>query len=207
MRRPVPRGRWVRRRTEPLLYVSVWYAMAAVILTAITYCLGNVIWKPDTGALVGIAIDQGCIPSVDEPMMTYFPELEARVRDPRLDDVTIEQLLQMRAGYPWEESSPEGVELLYGGFRPSNLLDVPLVRDPGTGWDYSNLSAHIMGMIVARAADMDLMDYAQSELFGPLGIDPGDREPRPDGGGQVGALRARGLLPATGREALRRLRG
>ena len=45
----------IRRRTEPLLYVSVWYAMAAVILTAITYCLGNVIWKPDTGALVGVS--------------------------------------------------------------------------------------------------------------------------------------------------------
>ncbi len=44
----------VRRRKEPILYVSVWYVSAAVILTSITYCLGNVIWKPDTGALVGI---------------------------------------------------------------------------------------------------------------------------------------------------------
>jgi cytochrome c oxidase cbb3-type subunit I len=44
----------VRQRKEPLLYVSVWYVMAAVILTATTYALGNVIWRPDTGALVGI---------------------------------------------------------------------------------------------------------------------------------------------------------
>ncbi len=44
----------VKRREEPLLYVSVWYVLAAVILTAITYCLGNVIWRPDTGALTGI---------------------------------------------------------------------------------------------------------------------------------------------------------
>ena len=44
----------IRRRKEPLLYVSIWYVTAAVILTSITYCLGNVIWKPDTGALVGI---------------------------------------------------------------------------------------------------------------------------------------------------------
>jgi len=44
----------VRRRKEPILYVSIWYVSAAVILTSITYCLGNVIWKPDTGALVGI---------------------------------------------------------------------------------------------------------------------------------------------------------
>ena len=44
----------VKRRQEPILYVSVWYACAAVILTGVTYCLGNVIWKPDSGALVGI---------------------------------------------------------------------------------------------------------------------------------------------------------
>ena len=44
----------IRNRREPILYVSIWYAMSAVILTACTYCLGNVIWKPDTGALMGI---------------------------------------------------------------------------------------------------------------------------------------------------------
>jgi cytochrome c oxidase cbb3-type subunit 1/cytochrome c oxidase cbb3-type subunit I/II len=45
----------LRTRKEPVLYVSIWYAMAAVVLTGTTYCLGNVIWKPDTGALVGIS--------------------------------------------------------------------------------------------------------------------------------------------------------
>ena len=44
----------VKNRKEPVLYVSVWYVCAAVILTSVTYCLGNVIWKPDTGALRGI---------------------------------------------------------------------------------------------------------------------------------------------------------
>ncbi len=44
----------VKQRREPILYVSVWYALAATLLTACTYALGNVIWRPDTGALVGI---------------------------------------------------------------------------------------------------------------------------------------------------------
>jgi cytochrome c oxidase cbb3-type subunit 1/cytochrome c oxidase cbb3-type subunit I/II len=44
----------VRRRREQILYVSIWYVLAAVILTSVTYCIGNVIWKPDTGALAGI---------------------------------------------------------------------------------------------------------------------------------------------------------
>ncbi|MDX9788295.1 MAG: cbb3-type cytochrome c oxidase subunit I [Desulfobacterales bacterium] len=44
----------VKQRTEPLLYVSVWYVCAGVILTVVTYALGNVIWQPHTGALAGI---------------------------------------------------------------------------------------------------------------------------------------------------------
>ncbi len=44
----------VRRRREPLLYVSVWYVLAGAILTACTFALGNVIWRPDSGALAGL---------------------------------------------------------------------------------------------------------------------------------------------------------
>ncbi|NNG00072.1 MAG: cytochrome-c oxidase [Desulfobacteraceae bacterium] len=44
----------VKNRTEPILYVSVWYVLAGTILTACTFALGNVIWRPDTGALTGI---------------------------------------------------------------------------------------------------------------------------------------------------------
>ena len=44
----------IKNRKEPILYVSVWYVCAAILLTGITYCLGNVIWKPNSGALIGI---------------------------------------------------------------------------------------------------------------------------------------------------------
>jgi len=44
----------VANRKEKLLYVSVWYVLAAIIMTAVTFGLGNVIWRPDSGALVGI---------------------------------------------------------------------------------------------------------------------------------------------------------
>ena len=130
--------------------------------------------KSVTGALVGIAIDRGCIPGVDTPIMTYFPELADEITDPRKDQITIGQLLAMRAGLPWEEASAEGVDWLYHGFRPSDLVDVPLVRDPGTGWDYSNYTSHLLGVIVARACETDLRDFAAQHLFGPLGITPGD---------------------------------
>ncbi len=44
----------IRQRKESILYVSIWYVAAAVVLTGTTYGIGNVIWKPDTGALLGI---------------------------------------------------------------------------------------------------------------------------------------------------------
>ncbi len=127
--------------------------------------------KSFTSALAGIAIDNGYL-SVDQKMMSFFPELTGSIVDIRKYDITVEQLLQMRAGYPWEESTEELFKMLYTGFRPSLLADVPLVYDPGTGMWYSNLTSHILGIIVARAAGRDLMTFAQETLFGPLGISP-----------------------------------
>ncbi len=45
----------VKNRREPILYVSVWYVLAALVLTAVTFSLGNVIWRPDSGSLMGIS--------------------------------------------------------------------------------------------------------------------------------------------------------
>lgn len=128
--------------------------------------------KSFTSALVGIALQEGCLTSLDERMMQFFPEFAVRVKDPRKREITIREMLEMRAGYPWEESNAQLFDLLYNGFRPSNLIDVPLARDPGSDFDYSNLTSHLLGMVVARACETDLDLYAQQRLFDPLGIEP-----------------------------------
>ena len=130
--------------------------------------------KSYTSALVGIALEQGCLTSVDQKMMDFFPELTDQITDPRKAEIAIRDMLPMRAGYPWEESSAELFELLYTGFRPSNLVDVPLIRDPGADFDYSNLTAHLLGVIVARACETDLKSFAQEHLFEPLDVKVGD---------------------------------
>ena len=129
--------------------------------------------KSINAALVGIALEQGCLVSLDQKMMDFFPELAGRIIDPRKKQITLRQMLQMRAGYPWEESTAELLDLLFSGFRPSNLVDVPLVRAPGLDFEYSNLTAHLLGVIVARACKTDLKSFAQEHLFTPLGIEPG----------------------------------
>ncbi len=130
--------------------------------------------KSFTSALTGIALAEGCLSSVDQRMMEFFPELADRIVDPRKNEITLREMLQMRAGYQWEESSSELFELLYSGFRPSNLVDVPLATDPGTHMEYSNLTAHLIGVVVARACDTDLLSFGEAHLFGPLGIEPSD---------------------------------
>jgi CubicO group peptidase (beta-lactamase class C family) len=130
------------------------------------------VMKSINSALVGIALEQGCLASLDQKMMSFFPELVSRVTDPRKFQITIRQMLQMRAGYPWEEATAEGTDLLFSGFRPSNLVDVPLAYDPGSNSAYSNLTAHLLGIIVARACNTDLKSFAQEHLFNPLGIEP-----------------------------------
>ncbi len=130
--------------------------------------------KSVTSALVGIAIEKGCLESVGQKMMDFFPELAGRIQDPRKKRITIEQLLEMRAGYPWEESSKELFAMLYHGFLPSYLVDVPLVRDPGSDFDYSNLSSHLVGVIVARACSTDLRTMARTALFDPMGVEMGE---------------------------------
>ncbi len=129
--------------------------------------------KSINSALVGLALEQGCLTSLDQTMMDFFPEYSDDVNDPRKNDITIREMLQMRAGYPWEEATAEGTELLFSGFHESNLVDVPLAYDPGTDSAYSNLTAHLLGLIVARACDTDLRSFAEVNLFSPLGITPG----------------------------------
>jgi CubicO group peptidase (beta-lactamase class C family) len=129
--------------------------------------------KSIASALVGLALEERCLTSLDQKMVEFFPELADQITDPRKQQITIREMLEMRAGYPWEEATAEGTDLLFSGFRVSNLVDVPLAYDPGTDSAYSNLTAHLLGIIVARACGKDLRTFAEEHLFSPLGITPG----------------------------------
>jgi CubicO group peptidase (beta-lactamase class C family) len=130
--------------------------------------------KSYTSALVGIALDQGCLSSVDQKMMSFFPELADQVTDPRKAQIAIRHLLQMRAGYPWEESDPALWKALLSGDYLPLIVGFPLVSDPGTEFHYSNLTSHFLGVIVARACDADLKSFAQEHLFSPLEAEAGE---------------------------------
>jgi CubicO group peptidase (beta-lactamase class C family) len=136
--------------------------------------LAQSISKSYDSALVGIALDQGCLSSVDQKMIDFFPEFVNQITDSRKIGITIRDMLQMRAGFPWEETDPALWEAFLAGDQLPLIVDFPLISDPGTAFNYSNLTSYLLGVIVARACDTDLKSYAQEYLFSPMDADAGD---------------------------------
>ncbi len=132
--------------------------------------------KSFTSALVGIALDQGCLSSVDQKMIDFFPEFAGQIEDPRKEQITIRDLLQMRSGYVWEERTAPYMENFFSsrGYWLPFIVEFPLTSDTGTEFGYSNLTSHLLGVIVARACDIDLKSFAQEHLFSPIDAEVGD---------------------------------
>ncbi len=130
------------------------------------------ITKSYTSALVGLALEQGYLTSVDQKMVDFFPELAGQIKDPRKEQITIRHLLTMRGGYPDDELDPQYLDSLF--FTDNwhwlpHIVDFPLLNDPGTAFNYSNLTSHLLAVIVARAVGADLKTYGQEHLFSPMG--------------------------------------
>ena len=130
--------------------------------------------KSFTSALVGIALDQGLLSSVDQKMIDFFPEVADKITDLRKKQITIRHLLQMRAGYPSEENHPDLWKGLLSGHYPPLIEEFPLVSDPGTRFHYSNLTSNWLGIIVDRASGMNLKAYAEEHLFSTLDVKAGE---------------------------------
>jgi CubicO group peptidase (beta-lactamase class C family) len=153
--------------------------------------------KSYISALVGIALDQGYLTSVDQTMAEFFPEFADQTSDPRKLEITIRQLLQMRSGYPWEERTSPYMEMI---LSTDNLLpyivEFPLTTNPGTEFGYSNLASHLLGVVVTRASGVDLKSFGQEELFSRIDAQVGDWW-QDANGYYLGA----GLMSSTARDA------
>ncbi|MDH3387584.1 MAG: beta-lactamase family protein [Gammaproteobacteria bacterium] len=129
--------------------------------------------------LVGIAIGQGHLPGVQQPIGDYFPDYFKGRPDPEKQAITIQDLLTMRTGLA--STSRRN----YGRWVQSDnwiefALDQPLVDQPGGEMIYSTGSTHLLSVILTRATGMSTRKFAERYLFGPLGITLGgwDRDPQ-----------------------------
>ncbi|MFN2123865.1 MAG: serine hydrolase domain-containing protein, partial [Candidatus Promineifilaceae bacterium] len=94
--------------------------------------------KSYVSALLGIALEQGCLSSVEQKMIDFFPDFADQINDPRKRQITIQDMLQMRAGFPPEESDPDLWEAVWSSDYLHLVVDFPLTSDPGSEFQYSN---------------------------------------------------------------------
>jgi CubicO group peptidase (beta-lactamase class C family) len=129
--------------------------------------------KSFVSTLVGIAIDEGLIHSVSDPVTEYVPELAKR--DPRFDRITLRDLLAMSSGIRYEEHSlplPWGddVNTYYGtDLRDLALSETEIERPPGQQWLYNNYNPLLLGLVLERATGMSVSEYMATRLWQPLG--------------------------------------
>lgn len=123
--------------------------------------------KAVTSALVGIAIDQGFIDSVDTPLLPYFPEYDGQIAnwDARKRDITLAHLLSMTSGVRGNEDAmyPEEDWIKF-------YLDQPLVADPGSTFSYATSGVVTLGNVITRASDLRVPAFTDRFLFEPMGI-------------------------------------
>ena len=151
--------------------------------------------------MVGIALRDGLLDGLDQPLAELLPDYYERLRardewDPRKDRITLRHLLTMRTGL---ESTSFGN---YGAWVSSadwawDQLRRPMICDPGDCHAYSTGSTHLLSVLLTRASGRSLRRYLLDELLGPMGIPLGEWDRDPQGrylGGNNVPLRPRDLL-------------
>lgn len=130
--------------------------------------------KSVTSLLFGIAVDQGAIEGVDDPVAKYWPEAEGSP----VGAIRLVDLLTMRSGLDADGNNPSSAgyeDKMDAADDPISLvLKVPRAEEPGTRYRYNSLAAYVTGIVIARATGMGLEEYARENLFAPLEIERWD---------------------------------
>ena len=133
--------------------------------------------KSITSTLVGAAIRDGFIKSMEDKVSTYIPEMKGSA----YDDVTIRQLLTMTSGVQWNEdyADPNSDVARFNNHQPEPGVDalvsymrrLPRAAPPGTRWHYSTGETNLVGILVSNATKKPLADYLSEKIWKPAGME------------------------------------
>lgn len=133
----------------------------------------NSVTKSITSALIGIAIGDGKIGSVDDPVLNYFPKLAAEETNEDKKSITISHLLSMTSGLDWPEWTEWNyfVEpMLQSKDWPAFVLQRPIENKPGEMFNYNTGGSQVLATILKNATGLSEYEYARNVLFKPIGI-------------------------------------
>jgi CubicO group peptidase (beta-lactamase class C family) len=133
--------------------------------------------KSFTSTLVGAAIRDGAIRSIDDPVTRYIPDLAGS----GYDGVTVAQLLSMRSGVRWNESytDPNSDVARFNAQTPEGSVDpvtaymrrLPRAHAPGTVWNYNTGETNLIGVLVERATGKTVSQYLTEKVWQPYGME------------------------------------
>jgi CubicO group peptidase (beta-lactamase class C family) len=133
--------------------------------------------KSVTSTLVGAAIQDGKIKSLEAHVTDYIPQLKGSA----YDGVTVRQMLMMSSGVQWNEDYADpnsdvaqaGTKMLEPGVDPmvSYLRKLPRAHPPGTTFHYNTGETDLVGILVSNAVGMPLADYASAKIWKPYGME------------------------------------
>ena len=129
---------------------------------------------------VGIAIDQGLIRSVNDPIFSFFPEL-SDLRTPEKDRILLLHALNMTMGLGWVEATPATGDFDNDEARMHMALDqcryvlsLAVAAPAGREFHYNTGALALVSAVVRKATGRPLDEFARTKLFEPLGISAGE---------------------------------
>jgi len=125
--------------------------------------------KSFTSALIGIAISEGHVSSVNDPITEYLPELFER--DPAFAKITVRDLLLMSSGIKYSEPPDDAATYYFPDLRELALEKTRIKTQPGETFHYNNFHPLLLGMILERSTGSTVTDYLQNKIWQPIGME------------------------------------
>lgn len=131
--------------------------------------------KSVVSACIGIAIAQGKIKSVDQPVFDFFEDYQQFNSEGR-EELTIKHLLTMTSGLKWNEEVPydnpenSEIQMINSGDGIGFVLSREIVSQPGTVWQYNGGTTELLAEIIHRVSGQNVHEFAKEFLFLPIGI-------------------------------------
>ena len=132
--------------------------------------------KSITSLLCGIAVDDGYIRSIDDPVTEYLPELKKK--DPMWQKLTVRHLLNMQSGLDFDDTYQFSLKNLkrvnaiarlnYGHNVMRQIRRLKFRCEPGTEHRYESMTSQIMGVVIERASGKRFADYLSEKVWKPL---------------------------------------
>jgi CubicO group peptidase (beta-lactamase class C family) len=131
--------------------------------------------KSFISAMIGIAVNEGSIGSIEQPVDVYAPELKGS----GYEGVRIKDVLQMSSGIAFNEDYGDfssdinrwGRGFAMGSSQDEFAASLVRGRQPGTVNHYVSIDTHVLSMVLSRATGKSVTDYMQEKLYQPLGME------------------------------------